>query len=205
VLIKRNHPERMTSLVLTHTPFGPALSSGPIHTPGRTAGGGAHGKGKTLCVCPQAKCRLRAFLAFPLLVQCCCGCISLAGPLPAEIDRQKLTLGGKEDGVFPGHTHPPPPPHSPNRSAAVRKSFPGWDSVQFSGFIPCGMGLTEENLVGPLCTVVLRISPHYLLSSLLPKLFPKCGHDPFPLCTAGWPREPKVGSDTHVGIFNDGS
>lgn len=152
----------------THTPFCPALSSGPIHTLGCTAGGGAHGKGKILCVCPQAKCRLRAFLAFPLLVQCCCGCISLAGPLPAELDRQKLTLGGKEDGVFSGHTHPPPQPHSSNRSAAVRKSFPGRDYVQFSGFILCGMGLTGENLVGPPCTVVLRISLHYLLCSQLP-------------------------------------
>lgn len=106
VLIKRNHPERMTSLVHIHT-LGPCPLQWPHSHAGLSAGGGAHGKGKILCVCPQAKCRLRAFLAFPLLVQCCCGCISLARPLPAERDRQKLALCGKEDGVFLGH--PPTP------------------------------------------------------------------------------------------------
>lgn len=159
--------------MFAYTPLGPALSSGPIHTPGLTAGGGAHGKGKILCVCGQARCRPRAFLAFPLLVQCCCGCISLAGPLPAELDRQKLC--GKEDGVFLGHMHPHSPPNS---CAAVRKSSPDWDPISSqASFRVRGPHWRELGRATVYCGV--RISLRYLLSSLFPKLFLKCGHNPF--------------------------
>lgn len=146
-LIKRNHPERMTSLVHAHT-----LLPCPLLCPHSHASRGSGRQGcrwrsprqrQILCVCQQAKCRLRAFLAFPpLLVQYCCGCISLGVSFPPELQRQKLTLGGKEEGVLPGHTPPP-------SFAAVRSSSPPGLSSHLSGFLPCGVGLTGGNFVLP--------------------------------------------------------
>lgn len=145
---------------------------------GKGAGGGAHGKGKIFCVCQQAKCRLRASLAFfpLLLVECCCGCISFGISLLSELDRQKLTLGGKEDGVLPGHTSPLPP--CPMRSVAARNSSPAWASVPSLWLHPLwGMGLPGENLVTLYCCV--RISPHYNLILSVPQLFQRWSHNSF--------------------------
>lgn len=86
VLIKRSHPERMTSLVHTHAlwpcpPLCPHSHAEPRQ--GRQVEEPS-GEGMSVCVCQQAKCRLRAFLTFFPLVQCCHRCVSLTLSCPAE-------------------------------------------------------------------------------------------------------------------------
>lgn len=131
-------------------------------------------------------------MAFPpLLVQYCCGCISLGVSFPSELQRQKLTLGGKEEGVLPGHT---PLPHPLPLSGALPP--PRLPSC-LSGFLPCGVGLTGGNFVGSPCSAVGGSLPHYFLILSAPKVEPQI----FPLWSSGWPCEPKVGSGTHVGYL----
>lgn len=197
-LIKRNHPERMTSLVHAHT-----LLPCPLQCPHSHASRGSVRQGcrwrsprqrQILCVCQQAKCRLRAFLAFPpLLVQYCCGCISLGVSFPPELQRQKLTLGGKEEGVLPGHTPP--------ILCRWEELFPAWAFVPSVRLSPLWGGPHRREL----CRVAVfcrgRISPYYFLTPSAPQTLPKVEPQIFPLWSSGWPREPKVGSGTHVGYL----
>lgn len=109
VLIKRNHPERMTSLVHTHT-----LQPCPLQWPHSHAGAYCRWRSprqRPLCLSTSQVQAQSIFLVFPLLSMLLWLHFPRSDrPLPAELDRQKLTLGGKEDGVFPGHTPPAPCP-----------------------------------------------------------------------------------------------
>lgn len=172
-LIKRNHPERMTSLVHAHT-----LLPCPLLCPHSHASRGSGRQGcrwrsprqrQILCVCQQAKCRLRAFLAFPpLLVQYCCGCISLGVSFPPELQRQKLTLGGKEEGVLPGHTPPP-------ILCRCEELFPAWAFVPSVRLSPLWGGPHRREL----CSAVGGSLPITFSPPLLPKLFPRWSHKSF--------------------------
>lgn len=126
MLIKRSHPERMTSLVHTHTllpcpPLCPHSHAEPrqgrqVEVPS--------GKGMSICVCQQAKCRLRAFLTFFPLVHFAVAAFPRLS-LPAELDQQKPTLYGKGAGVSQG---------LPSSSTAVEKS--PWLDLSPTGHSP---------------------------------------------------------------------